>query len=261
MKPLETIAYVANHRFLVADGAALNSWPGKFSNNPGEEGLGLSSGIVAVQCPRQAGPAAVFLEVHSRKPEVRGNRYCKVLEASIQISTGILRILGEKNTEGHPGLDFPLRKGLYSLRISYSDLDTVSFGEENGAEHYWLDIFPGDSTIDPSSDDYNSIRPYEDLESAVTEPIEPLDVEELHWLAQHRSPSVRCNCAVALARQKQFKAVQHLALNDSSRGVRMVAVGALAMMEARTFLEMVSDRERGLIGETARRHLDKMDGE
>ncbi len=255
-RPLETIAYLSDYRFLLCD-AATTEWQGEYTNSPGEEGIGLASGIVAILGPRTQGPVAVFLEMHSSRPADPAPRFCKVLEAPIRIRSGTLRILGEGNTEGQPGLEFSVEPRQYIVRISYADLNTVETGASHGAEHYWLELYP-DSESETSIPEYRVIRPYEYLEHAVTELLSPMDVEELHWLAQDPSPSVRCSCIVALARQKQFKAVLHLALNDSSRCVRMVAVGALAMMKARDYLEMVSDRETGLIGRTARNHLNNL---
>jgi hypothetical protein len=257
MKPLETIAYVSNHRFFFSDSSSIKNWDGQYENEPGEEGLGLAPGIVSILCSRSEGPVPVFLEIHSRAPELGPVRFCKIVEAPIEIESGELRILGEQNTEGEPGLEFSIEPGPFILRISFADLDTVRSGSDHGAEHYWLELYPMTELWQGLS--FEVLRPYETLEQAITEDHSFQDVEALHWLAQDPSPSIRCSCIVALARQKQFKAVQHLALTDSSRCVRMVAVGALALMGARDYLEMVSDRETGLIGRTAQKHLNSLD--
>tara|TARA_Y100001937_G_scaffold128452_3_gene204995 strand:+ start:243231 stop:244082 length:852 start_codon:yes stop_codon:yes gene_type:complete len=281
MKPLETIVYVAEHQFFVGDESLLDEWDGSYWNDPySDDGLGLAPGIVGVQCPRATGPAPVFLEMHGAPPVLPDARYCKVTEAPLSLESGHLRILGENNTAGLPGLQFEAPATKYMLRVLYADLDTVTYDDSDGAEHYLLQMYPlpsplktvesekpipdsetegGTNEFTPSTLDYRTLRPYEDLDNPITEVQIERDVQRLHFLAQDKSPSIRCSSAVALARQKQLKAVQQMALYDDSRAVRMVAVGALALMQARDYLEMVSDREKGIIADTARMHLQNLD--
>lgn len=279
-RPLETVVHIAHHQFFVQDAEA--RWDGQFRNNPwAQEGPGVADGLLGVLSPRAAGPAPVFLEIHRKEPVLPNDRFCKITEADLEILSGTLQIFGEENTESLPGLDFRVTPGTYTVRILYADLNTVTYGGCDGAEHYFLQMYPlelsaifaeetegasGEYAIGSNAIMGNSqrnfssriLRPYEDLDYPIREPVDARSVPELHWQAQNGSPSERCSAAVALGRKKQLKAVQQMALSDSSRAVRLVAVGALALMEAREYLEMVADRQSGFLERTARMYLTEL---
>lgn len=209
----------------------------------------------------------MFLEMHRAGPALPDERFCKIVEADLGIPSGRLQIYGEQNTEALPGLHFEVEPGQYVARILYSDLSTVTYDGSDGAEHYFIQLYPASrpgqnpASYEPEIQhpEVRILRPYEDLDNPVVHPVDERSVDELHWMAQHGTASERCSTTVALARQKQLKAVQHLALNDPSRAVRLVALGALAMMGARQYLKMVADRESGFLERTARMHLARLE--
>lgn len=272
VRPLETVVYIAHRQFFLQDAEARQD--GRYSRDTRtQDGPAITPDLLGVLSPRAAGPAPVFLEMHRTMPELPDNRFCKVTEADLAIPSGTLQIFGEGNTEALPGLDFSMTPGVYTVRILYADLNTVTYDGSDGAEHYFIQMYPlglsgqsetctGQQTAGARhlsrSNPYRILRPYEDLDHPIRVPLDDRSVMELHWQAQNGSPSERCSAAVALARQKQWKAVQQMALSDSSRGVRLVAVGALALMEAREYLEMVADRQRGFLERTARMYLTEL---
>ncbi len=253
MSTSEGVVWVAAHQFFIRDRDL--RWDGAFSNDPwsGGDGLGVAPGLVAVQTPRAAGYAPVIVEVHEGEP-APSEGYCKVTEASVEVSSGALLVEGEENDASGSPVEVALADGTWRVRVLYADLDTCTYDDEDGADHYVVQLFPGEKReaeiLAPFENVDDPVRGYEGGES----------VEALREVASVGSASARCSAVVALARLGALDEVLDVAQGGEPRSTRVVAAGALWLVQASEQLGALAASEDAAVAHIAEMALGRLGG-
>ncbi len=249
VKRFETVVYVAHHQFYLED--ANLDWDGRYSNNPWGrgDGLGIAAGVIGVLTSRAAAHTPVFVELLDKVPSEPDSSFDKVTAASIDVSSGALRVLGEENNESSPALEISLPAGTYEIRVLYANLDTITYDDDDGAEHYVIQVFPG-AAREPAI-----LRPFEAVDDPVrTTSKTKADVES--GLASN-DPSVCARALVDLARCGAIDIVADAASKHASRAMRLHAVNALRLVNARQALEPLAKSEDLAIRGNVTRALER----
>jgi hypothetical protein len=214
----ETFAYVAAHLFEIRD-QRKERQPFDIADN---DMLCVGDGVIAVQTPRAAGLVPVFVEVLGSAPGEAPARFARVTEASIEVTGGKLRVEGEDNDVSLPPLEIPLANGSWTVRVLYAHEDTCTYDDDDGAEHYMLQLYPGATE---ARELRQAERPEMPVRTAGT-----TSIDALRSALKSNDPSERASAAVELARSEQFDDVVRTFGTDPSPGVRLAAAGALRLM-------------------------------
>lgn len=210
----------------------------------------IRRGLVGVQVPRAAGLVPVFVDLLASAPPTGDSNFSKVTEAELEVSSGAIAIVGEDNEHSLPIVEIPIESGTYVVRVLYADLDTCTYDDNDGADHYVVQVFPG------SKREPETLRAWKNASQPIREYKGSASAHELYGKLEAEDLSVRCGALVALSRLGLLTPVQAAALNDESIGVRLVALGALNLVQARDHLQAIADgADMALIKSEARRLL------
>ncbi|APR80820.1 Hypothetical protein A7982_06167 [Minicystis rosea] len=249
MKRLETVVYVAAHQLYLRDPDV--EWDGAYTNDPwsGGDGLGVAKGVIGVQSPRAAAHAPVFVELLDGAPGEAPSRFIKVTTASVDVSKGRLAVMGEENEESSKPLEFELAPGTYEVRVLYADLDTITYDDDDGAEHYVIQLWPG------SEKEAEIVRGSDPVDEPVRTTTTPHAAAEADLKSDDASTAA--HALVELARAGGVEEVARLGKEHPSRALRLLAVNALRLVGARDALQAFAESDdlaiRGNVGRALER--------
>lgn len=251
MKTFESIVYVAQHLFFVRDPSV--EFDGSFTNDPWSgDNLGTAPGTIGVQSPKGGGNAPVFVQVlDALWTNEAPARFEKVAEGSIECPSGTLVIEGEQNDVSASPLEIQLEPGTWRARVLFADLDSATYDDEDGAEHYVIQLARGEA-----------------VEARVTRANEPVDdpirayngeqsADELEAIARGADASAACSALVALARMGESERV--VALAEGARDVlRLTAVNALWLAKKSEAIEPFAEDAHKAVAHAAKTALDAL---
>lgn len=251
MKINDTIVYVAQHLFFVRDQGV--TFDGKFTNDPWSgDNLGTARGVIAVQSPKGGGNVPVFVEVHDALwSDDAPARFEKVAEGSVECASGTLVIEGEQNDASVSPLEIQLAPGTWRARVLFADLDSATYDDEDGADHYVIQLARGaamDATVTRANEPVDDpIREYNGEQSA----------DELEAIARGKDGSAACSALVSLARLGEVDRVVAIA-EGASDALRLTAVNALWLVRERDAIEPFGEDPHPAVAHAANTALEQL---
>lgn len=134
------------HQFYIQDEPVDGDLSMAWTDEATAELLAVAPGVIGVGTVRDV-EVPVEIEVLKSEPVLELDRWDRVNECSIAISSGKLVIAG--CTDYFPDAKrIKLAPGVYRVRVLYGGLATVSEDGLEGEDHYKLQLWPG-SAIEP----------------------------------------------------------------------------------------------------------------
>jgi len=208
---------VDHHQFYLHDAAP--DLVLAFTFNDMDAGLEALPAGLMINTRRAAGAVPLVVSLAASRPAADFDDWLHVVEASLTISSGGLTVSSPWNEPAPP---LPLPNGSYGVIVYYGDIDTAEYDYDNGADHYWMVLWPADPQ--PT----HVLKRYED-EDEVLPYTAGLSVEQLATVLVDGNISQRCHVAVSLCRFATPQAITAVstALHDRSLSVARTATAAL----------------------------------
>ena len=132
--------YASHHQFYVEDGGHPGDTgdPTFWTEEAIEDRLAVVPGTVGIRTGSY-GDVRIATEVHDGEPPVDLAEWDHVTEASLNIESGTLRVIGSLDLAGE---DFKVSPGAYRIRCCHANLAGADEYGEEGLDWYVVQVWP-----------------------------------------------------------------------------------------------------------------------